>query len=198
MLCKLILGLLDCLETNFDNAPWNDFALVTPRHAVQRCWNEEALEKHCQESRSRLFICRAEDMIKKKRLTLAEQYGLALRGHGSKGRKRKDLPDSVEFAVGSKVLIMQNIETDLDVTNGACGTIVDVILDPQEPLLDLTEEKVDLEYLPIFVLVRMNRTQVEGLSGLEENIIPIQPVGQSMRIQVRTRGGKWMNCTIMR
>ncbi|KAK0215619.1 hypothetical protein IW262DRAFT_226575 [Armillaria fumosa] len=44
----------------------------------------------------------------------------------------------------------------------------------------------------------MNRTWAEGLAGLEENVIPIQPVRQSMRIQVQTRGRNWMNHTVTR
>jgi hypothetical protein len=35
-------------------------------------------------------------------------------------RKRvNDLPDVVQIAIGMKVMVISNIETDLDVTNGA-------------------------------------------------------------------------------
>ena len=43
-----------------------------------------------------------------------------------KWTQRKDLPGKVKLAIGMKVLVTDNIRTDLDVTNGACGTIVDI------------------------------------------------------------------------
>ena len=51
----------------------------------------------------------------------------------------KDLPYSIEVAIGMKVLVTNNIETDLDITNGARGEIIDIILQPDEPQIDLNE-----------------------------------------------------------
>lgn len=39
----------------------------------------------------------------------------------------------VELAIGMKTMVTMNVETDLDITNGARGTIVDIILDQNEP-----------------------------------------------------------------
>ena len=44
-----------------------------------------------------------------------------------------DLPDMIELLVGMKVMVTQNVETDLDITNGARGKIVDIVLHPDEP-----------------------------------------------------------------
>jgi hypothetical protein len=38
----------------------------------------------------------------------------------------------VEIAISMKVMVTSNIKTDLDVTNGAHGEIVDIILHPDE------------------------------------------------------------------
>ncbi|KAJ7106320.1 hypothetical protein C8R44DRAFT_987416 [Mycena epipterygia] len=48
----------------------------------------------------------------------------------------KDLPNVIEIAVGMKVMVTSNIETDLDLANGARGEIVDIILDPDEPPIE--------------------------------------------------------------
>jgi len=50
-----------------------------------------------------------------------------------------------------KVLITENVQTDLDMTNGG-GEIVQIILDPDEPPIgDKTE--VRLQHPPAYVLV---------------------------------------------
>ena len=43
-------------------------------------------------------------------------------------KKRKDLPETVEPAIGMKVMVMSNIATDLDITNGARGTVVNILV----------------------------------------------------------------------
>ncbi|PBL00070.1 hypothetical protein ARMGADRAFT_1008557, partial [Armillaria gallica] len=54
-------------------------------------------------------------------------------------------------------------------------------LDPQKPPLVVSmEENAELQRFLILVLVIGH-----PLIGLEENVVPIQPAGQSMRIRVR-------------
>ncbi|KZT28687.1 hypothetical protein NEOLEDRAFT_1057849, partial [Neolentinus lepideus HHB14362 ss-1] len=48
--------------------------------------------------------------------------------------KCNDFPDTVELAVRMKVMVTQNIATDLDITNGVRGEIIDVVLYPDELL----------------------------------------------------------------
>ena len=49
-----------------------------------------------------------------------------------------------------------NVQTDLDITNGARGTIVDIVLHPDEPLID--ENIIPLKYLPLYILVKLSHT----------------------------------------
>ena len=65
------------------------------------------------------------------------------KGKGS-GRNAKDLPHQVELAVGMRVMVANNVETDLDITNGAQGEIVDIILHPDEPSFNANRSKVVL------------------------------------------------------
>ena len=143
---------------DFSSEPWNTASLVTPRHAVRTQWNDAAVRKHCCDAKKRLFICPAEDRINGRQLTLAERYGVVNRSVHKGGRRRSrrnnDLPDAVELAVGMKVMVTANIETDLDVTNGARGEIVDIILHPDEPPLG-DDSIVTLKYLPSYILVKM-------------------------------------------
>lgn len=103
MLKQLVLGNEDS-KTDFSRPPWSQSLLVTPRHAVRRRWNQAAVRKWCRERGERLFICTAEDTIGGKELSLLERYGVAMRTKTEKRRRRKDL----------------------DITNGARGTIVDI------------------------------------------------------------------------
>jgi hypothetical protein len=57
------------------------------------------------------------------------------KGRQQQSRRNNDLPNVVKLAVGMKVMVTANIETDLDVTNGARGEIVGIILHPDEPPL---------------------------------------------------------------
>ncbi|KAI6094107.1 hypothetical protein F5141DRAFT_1180375, partial [Pisolithus sp. B1] len=58
-------------------------------------------------------------------------------------RHRKgDLPNTVELSVGMRVIVTQNVETDLDITDGMRGLIVDIVLHLEEPPLSLTHDIV--------------------------------------------------------
>jgi len=154
----------NCPPTDFQSAPWNTASLVTPQHAVRRLWNEEALHKFSSSGGKVIISCKAEDIIKGEQLTLREQYALAAQGSNSreKGKQQwlnQDLPDLIEFTVGMKVMVTQNVETDLDITNGVRGTIVGIILHPDEPISRETEHtELKLQNLPLYILVKMGRT----------------------------------------
>ena len=63
------------------------------------------------------------------------------RGHQRRG---KDRPHRVELAVGMKVMVTDNVETDLDITNGARGEIVGIVLHPDEATIDKNQAIVKL------------------------------------------------------
>ncbi|KAJ3874323.1 hypothetical protein F5051DRAFT_295649, partial [Lentinula edodes] len=161
MLRTLVVSNSTNPKTDFDQEPWLQMSLVTPRHTVRERWNEEAIRKHCRRTGNRLFICHTSDTIRNKPLNLCERYGLAMHNakSTSSSRRKKSLPDRVELAIGAKVLVTQNIETDLDITNGARGKIVEIVFDPREPQFEENCSVVELEYMPLYVLVKMDRTR---------------------------------------
>lgn len=169
---------------DFSTQPWADASLITPRHAVRTRWNQAATQKWCADSKTRVFICLALDTIKGSPLTLEERYALA--SPPKKGRRRdKGLPESIRLAIGMKVMVTNNLQTDLDITNGARGVITDIILNPDEPPLE-EGAVVTLKYLPECILVKLSRTRAAALPNLEEGVIPIKRV--STKTQIRIRG----------
>ena len=89
------------------------------------------------------------------------------------------LPETVELAVGMKVLVTYNIETNLDITNGMSGTIVDVVLDSKETAWQ-NQQICHLQYPPRYILVRLDRTNTEKLPGLDNHVIPIEMITKLM------------------
>ena len=173
MLRTLVITNSNCPPTDFKNSPWDSASLVTPRHAVRRQWNE-ALRKFSSDAGKKIITCNAEDMIKGEPLTLRERYALVARGkNGREGwrkqrRLNQDLPESIDVAVGMKVMVTQNVETDLDITNGARGTIVGIILHPDEPMISNAEaQTVKLQRLPIYMLAKLDRTRATQLAGFK-------------------------------
>jgi ATP-dependent exoDNAse (exonuclease V) alpha subunit len=118
-------------------------------------------------------------------LTLEERYALAR--PPKKGRRRHDkgLPESIHISIGMKVMVTNNLQTDLDITNGARGIITDIILNPDEPPLE-EGPVVTLKFLPECILVKLSRTRAAALPGLDEGVIPIQHI--SMKTQIHIRG----------
>ena len=100
--------------------------------------------------------------------------------------KRNGLPLQVELAVGMKVMVTTNVATDLDITNGARGEIVDIVLHPDEPPFSKHAPVVTLKHLPAFILVKLHRTRASGLDGLDDAVIPIQPASQRIRVNLST------------
>lgn len=69
---------------------------------------------------------------------------------------RKGLsPDVIVLAVGLKVLVTLNIQTDADLVNGPRGAIVDIILPPEEPPVDREQRVVKLRRPPSYHLVKL-------------------------------------------
>ncbi|KAI9057348.1 hypothetical protein FKP32DRAFT_1544355, partial [Trametes sanguinea] len=140
-------------------ANWADAALVTPRHAVRVAWNSAAVRRWCSANNLPLFKLTAEDRVNGQELSWEERYAVAGRLKTESSRKRKDLPEDLELAVGMKVMITTNIETDLDLANGTRGVITRIVLHPLERVHDATSAIVKLKYMPLFVLVKLERTR---------------------------------------
>ena len=187
----LVLGRAGSKSVDFQSEPWNSASLVTPRHAVWRLWNEAAVPKKCRDSESgeHIYICTAEDHIRNRELTLAERYNVAACAKTEKRRKCKDLPWRIELSKGMKILVTDNVEMDLDVTNGAQGEIVNIILQPDEPPPG-DKPTIYLKYVPSYILVKLNRTWASQLDRLDESAIPVEVATTTMKLKVQTGAGK--------
>ena len=154
-------------------------------------WNTEAICQHCTKSKEMLYIVRAEDTVEGTPLTLAERIALLKRKVTGSGKSKHGELQEVELAIGMKVMVTVNLETDLDMTNGARVSIVGIMLNPKGPPLPNTPI-VRLKFLPSYILVKMDRTQTSQLRGWAEGVIPITPVIQYYRIQVKNAPGKYV------
>lgn len=201
MLCELVITNHKCPKTDFSTSPWNNVCLIMPCHAVQKQWNKYATQKYCRQMGGQLFICTAEDTIRDRPLTLAKWYGVAMCGllnpDAGDGQKKKwqDLPEVIEIAISMKVMVTQNVKTDLDITNGARGEIVDIILHPDEPPVG-NKATVKLKYLPSYILVKLCRTCATQLDGLEESVIPVEVSSKTFKIHVQGADRKFYMCMI--
>ena len=84
---------------------------------------------------------------------------LAQRGAGDSRRKRKDIPETIELAIGMK------------------------ILSPEEPPLGDTSI-ITLKHLPQCFLVKLARTRAARFDGLDNGVVPIFPAKSSKQITV--------------
>jgi len=184
---SLVLHLLSRFPpfTDFSHPHWSSSVLITPRHAVRNQWNELAITKHSITTGHKIFVCNADDSIKGKALTIEEKYAFERRTAGPSRQRetRVDLPNQLSLAVGMPVLLTQNIETDLDITNGAHGLVVGLVLHQDEEPHDTEQSVVHLQRLPLYILVKLRHTRTGMLTGLEEGVIPIQPASQTLRIK---------------
>jgi hypothetical protein len=168
---------------------WSDTALVTPRHGVRVQWNhrnEAGVRQMRQDQQKRIFLCTAEDSINGRPITIKEKCILeANRGKRNRGgRTGADLVYCNKIALGMKVMVTNNIETDLDIANGVRGEIVDKILHPDEPSIGESDCVISLKFLPTYILVKLTRTRACRLEGLEEGVIPVEPIATSYRIKI--------------
>ncbi|KAG1783655.1 hypothetical protein EV702DRAFT_1190674 [Suillus placidus] len=133
----------------------------------------------CRRNGTQLFICAAYDTFQGRPLTLSEQFAVATkkqRKHREKHDERAALANKLELAKGMKVMVTFNVETDLDVANGAHGEIVEIVLDERETAFSPTAPIIELIYPPAYILVKMSRTKAVQLEGLEKDILPLVPL----------------------
>ena len=96
-----------------------------------------------------------------------------------------------------KVMVTQNVETDLDITNGARGTIVDIWLNPEEPTICPGKPSIKLKFLPVCILVKLERTRASHLKHLDESVIPVEPTCKPYCITCQN-GGSLVTRTMCR
>jgi hypothetical protein len=127
---KLVLTNKECETPDFSKLPWSAAVLVTPRHSVRSRWNSAALHRHCANASQPLYVAPAEDTVG------SECTGLNLETRiivaGTKPKDTEKLEQTVEMAIGMSAMVILNIATEADLTNGTRGEIVDIVLDPRE------------------------------------------------------------------
>ncbi|KAI5982484.1 hypothetical protein EDD15DRAFT_2323632 [Pisolithus albus] len=94
----------------------------------------------------------------------------------------------MDICLGMKVMVTENVETELDITNGARGTISGIICHPEETANIEENDTVTLAHLPLYVLVKMDRTRTSKLTDLDESVIPIEPATRTFRIKIKQQG----------
>jgi len=149
---------------------------------VRDAWNEKALSQHCHHTGHQLFVCPREDLIQGRVLSNMERFALASQ---KKKRGHTMLPRSLSLAIGMQVLVTFNIQTDLDLANGARGSIVGIVLHPEEERCD--DKVVSLKFPPLCVLVKMDHTRAPRFPGLPPDVVPIEPITRTMKLSLTTR-----------
>ena len=199
MLRGLIVGRQGTTAADFSTEPWSGAPLITPRHAMRRQWNQATLRKWCHKSGQQLFVCTASDTIEGRKLSARKQCAVEERCGKKDGGMGKDLLHELKVAIGMKVMVTENIETFLYIANGARGEIVDILLHPDEPpIVTDSEPIVRLQHLPQIVFVKLHQTRAGKLEGLQENVIPVEPMVAKIQIIVMLKNGKRMKWTVTR
>ncbi|KAG0695953.1 hypothetical protein DFH29DRAFT_984805 [Suillus ampliporus] len=163
LLQSLIITDPSCPPTDFATPPWNEVVLVMPRHAVHRQWN------------SMMAQTMSYDTFQGRSLTLSEQFTVVTKKQKKRCEKndeRAALSNKLELAIRMKVMVTFNVETDMDMANGACGEITEIVLDEPETSFLPTAPIMDLAYPPAYILIKMNCTKAVQLEGLEKNVLP--------------------------
>ncbi|KAG8793356.1 hypothetical protein FRC12_002950 [Ceratobasidium sp. 428] len=81
-------------------------------------------------------------------------------------------------------MVTWNVDTNIDVTNGARGVIVGIKLDPDEPPFEEINPVVTLTRMPAYILVKLDRTRAIPLPGLDEGVLPVVPASKSYSIMM--------------
>lgn len=182
LLRSLIITRPECPPTDFASEPWRSAVLITPRHAVRRPWNAQALRAHCARTGATLYVCRAQDRFQRRRLDKQER--LAVR----KKKEGKSTQDVLELAIGMKAMVTFNVSTNADITNGARGVVHDIVLQSKDDVERRGPGVVKLKRLPAYVLVKLDRTRALALPGFPVGVIPVVPMEKTFTIVSTSRG----------
>jgi hypothetical protein len=183
MLRQLVLSTEPASVGLMQSSLWSDAVLVTPRHSVRTAWNSAALSAHSAQSGNPIYEVPALDSISNRSLTLKERYIVATQTTRSSNQNEK-LPPMIEIAIGAKVMVTLNVDTDLDIANGARGTIHSIVVHSDEDLTPNSNNRVVLNRLPLYILVKFDRTRAPSLSTLDHGLIPIVPIAKTFSINV--------------
>lgn len=176
---KLVLTSPFCDVPDFTTAPWNDAVLVTPRNGAQVYWNKQKVIQHCRSTGHTHFVMYTRDNTKQGALTLQQRLVIV----AMKPDDTSSLPNRVDLAIGMKVMVLLNIDTDSDLANGSRGVITDIILNPREVIEETSLSKVVLAYAPAAILFWPLFGGKKNVPGLPPGIIPIFPSRRSFTVK---------------
>lgn len=179
---KLVLDSEDCDVPNFDEPPWNEAILVTPRHAVREIWNDYSVKKHCVRTNRRKYTAPAEDIDRNTPGILTMEARLAIAK--TKDRDTGNLQDKIQIAVGMKAMVKVNYALEADIANGTRGRIEDIILDPREVNIEEDENgDVELKYPPALIMFRPDKKTQVTFEGISPGLIPITPSSTTFTVK---------------
>jgi hypothetical protein len=101
---------------------------------------------------------------------MQEQHAVVERMMDKKcGQKNLALPEKIELAIGMKVMVIANMETNIDIANGSRGKIVGIVFEEGEA--PTSEEVIqEIHRSPLVKLARTRLSALQGLSsGTEDN-----------------------------
>lgn len=121
------------------------------------------------------MICPAEDTVGNPRSppSVAQRVVIA----GMKTKQTGMLESDIELAVGMAAMVMVNIATEADLSNGTRGTVTEIILDPRDRLTRISDDTglTLLKYPPVAVMFKPPEPTETSLPGLTNGILPIFP-----------------------
>ncbi len=133
-----------------------------------------ALAKHCTKTGNQHYLAPAEETSQDGAKGLTMEAKLAIAALDDK--KTGKLPATVHMAIGIKTMVLLNVATEANITNGTRGIIQDVILDEREELPMCDEDgMIELKYLPAIILFQPDKKTTLMFAGLPPGIIPLTP-----------------------
>ena len=116
-------------------------------------------------------------------------------GAGQVGTSK--LEETLEVAIGMRVMILINLSTQVEVANGTRGTVEDIILDPREPEIVPAENgRVSLHYPPALVVFQpdSHAKLILEFPGLPRGCIPITPREEGFHIKLKSNRKSYVRC----
>ena len=99
-------------------------------------------------------------------------------------KKMGRLPNHTAISIGMKAMVTWNISTDADLTNGARGEVVDIVLNQWEDPSMVEGTNVLLKYPPVMILIKpVNKSKI-NFPGLSEGLILISPTESTFSIKL--------------
>ena len=116
---------------------------------MHKPWNKEFATRIFIEDRHWIYVSKAEDIPLEGQLLMHDRWLIVGAGQVSISK----LEETVEMAIGMRVMILINLSTQAEVANSTRGMIEDIILDPREPEMTPEENgRVFLHYPPALIV----------------------------------------------